>query len=203
MFKKKKSMDQRDQEQRQDWTEEELSERLNTDDSRPGDELLDDSEQPADNINNNNDESSRLRAECDSLRDKFLRQAAEFDNFRKRTARERLDLMQTAGKDIMQDMLEVVDDSDRAMAILDKSDDVAAIKEGMHLIFQKLKSTLQAKGLKEMNAIGQEFDPELHEAIAEIPAPAPEQQGKVLDVVQPGYYMNDKIIRHAKVVVGK
>lgn len=203
MFKKKKSMDQRDQEQRQDWTEEELSERLNTDDSRPGDELLDDSEQPADNINNNNDETSRLRAECDSLRDKFLRQAAEFDNFRKRTARERLELMQTAGKDIMQDMLEVVDDSDRAMAILDKSDDVAAIKEGMHLIFQKLKSTLQAKGLKEMNAIGQEFDPELHEAIAEIPAPAPEQQGKVLDVVQPGYYMNDKIIRHAKVVVGK
>lgn len=203
MFKKKKSMDQRDQEQRQDWTEEELSERLNTDDSRPGDELLDDSEQPADNINNNNDETSRLRAECDSLRDKFLRQAAEFDNFRKRTARERLDLMQTAGKDIMQDMLEVVDDSDRAMAILDKSDDVAAIKEGMHLIFQKLKSTLQAKGLKEMNAIGQDFDPELHEAIAEIPAPAPEQQGKVLDVVQPGYYMNDKIIRHAKVVVGK
>lgn len=196
-------MDQRDQEQRQDWTEEELSERLNTDDSRPGDELLDDSEQPADNINNNNDETSRLRAECDSLRDKFLRQAAEFDNFRKRTARERLELMQTAGKDIMQDMLEVVDDSDRAMAILDKSDDVAAIKEGMHLIFQKLKSTLQAKGLKEMNAIGQEFDPELHEAIAEIPAPAPEQQGKVLDVVQPGYYMNDKIIRHAKVVVGK
>lgn len=200
MFKKKKSMNQKDQEARQDWSEAELSERLNTDDSRPGDELLDDSEQPADN---ENEEILKLRSECDGLRDKYLRQAAEFDNFRKRTARERLELIQTAGKDIMQDLLEVVDDSDRAMEILDKSDDIAAIKEGMHLIFQKMKNLLLQKGLKMMEAKGQDFDPELHEAIAEIPASDPAQVGKVLDVVQPGYYMNDKIIRHAKVVVGK
>lgn len=200
MFKKKKSMNQKDQEARQDWSEAELSERLNTDDSRPGDELLDDSEQPADN---ENEEILKLRSECDGLRDKYLRQAAEFDNFRKRTARERLELIQTAGKDIMQDLLEVVDDSDRAMEVLDKSDDIAAIKEGMHLIFQKMKNLLLQKGLKMMEAKGQDFDPELHEAIAEIPASDPAQVGKVLDVVQPGYYMNDKIIRHAKVVVGK
>lgn len=199
MFKKKKSMDPRDQEQRQEWTEEQLSENLNTDDSRPGDELLDASEEPADN----SEEVQKLRGECNDLRDKLLRQAAEFDNFRKRTARERLELVQTAGKDMMLSLLEVVDDSDRAMDVLDKSEDIAALKEGMHLIFQKLKNTLQQKGLQLMEAQNQDFDPELHEAIAEIPAPTPEQQGKVLDVVQPGYYMNDKLIRHAKVVVGK
>lgn len=198
MFKKKKSMNPKDQEKQQDWSEEQLSEGLNTDDSRPG-EMPGNGEQSADN----QDDIQQLQAECDALREKWMRQAAEFDNFRKRTARERLELVQTAGKDIMLDLLEVVDDSDRAMDVLDKSEDIAAIKEGMHLIFQKLRNTLQQKGLKQMEALGQDFDPELHDAIAEIPAPAPGQQGKVLDVVQPGYYLNDKIIRHAKVVVGK
>jgi len=148
-------------------------------------------------------EVEKLKAELDAARDKFLRLQAEFDNFRRRSAKERIELMQTAGKDVINDMLVVVDDAERAQKQLESTDDVKSIKEGVTLVFNKLRSILQSKGLKPMETIGKEFDPDLHEAITEIPAPTKDLKGKVVDEVVKGYYLNDKIIRHAKVVVGK
>jgi molecular chaperone GrpE len=151
----------------------------------------------------NDAEVEKLQAEVADLKDKYLRQVAEFDNFRKRTAKERLELIQTAGKDIVVALLDVVDDSERAQQQLDSSNDIASIKQGVQLVFNKLKNTLQSKGLKVMETVQTEFNPDLHEAITEIPAPTPDLQGKVIDEVSKGYYLNDKIIRFAKVVVGK
>lgn len=148
-------------------------------------------------------EAGKLQQEAAEWKDKYLRLVAEFDNFRKRNAKERLELIQTAGKDVIASLLDVLDDSERAQKQLDTSNDAAANKEGVLLVFNKLKNILQSKGLKPMNSNGQEFNPDLHEAITEIPAPAPALKGKVVDEVQKGYYLNDKIIRFAKVVVGK
>jgi molecular chaperone GrpE len=148
-------------------------------------------------------EVEKLKAELDAAKDKFLRLQAEFDNFRRRSAKERIELMQTAGRDVINDMLVVVDDAERAQKQLETTDDVKSIREGVTLVFNKLRNVLQSKGLKPMETIGTEFNPDLHEAITEIPAPAKDLKGKVVDEVVKGYYLNDKIIRHAKVVVGK
>ena len=144
----------------------------------------------------------KLTAELQEQKDKYLRLMAEFDNFRRRTAKERLDLIQTAGKDVIVSLLDVLDDCDRAEKQLSGSDDIAAQKEGVLLVFNKIRSNLQNKGVKAMESINTEFDVEKHEAITEIPAPTPELKGKILDEVMKGYYLNDKIIRFAKVVVG-
>lgn len=151
----------------------------------------------------NEDEIEKLQSQVQELKEKYLRQVAEFDNFRKRTAKERLELIQTAGKDVIVSLLEVIDDFERADKQLQTSNDVAAIKEGVQLVFTKLKNTLQAKGLKAMQTIGTDFDPDIQEAITEIPAATEDMKGKVVDEVVKGYYLNDKIIRFAKVVVGK
>ena len=148
------------------------------------------------------DELEKLRAEVDEQKDKYLRLFAEFDNFKRRTAKERIDLIQTAGKDVIVSLLEVMDDCDRAEKQLKESDDMASQKDGVQLVFNKLRSTMQAKGLTAMDSINTDFDVEKHEAIAEIDVPG-KQKGKVVDVVEKGYYLNDKIIRFAKVVVGK
>ncbi|MBX5439579.1 MAG: nucleotide exchange factor GrpE [Thermoflavifilum sp.] len=145
----------------------------------------------------------KLENELAEYKDKYLRLVAEFDNYKKRTARERIELIQTAGKEIIVSLLDVLDDFDRAIQQLDTAKDVAALKEGILLIYQKFKSILQSKGLKEMETLHAHFDPELHEAISEVPAPDEQLKGKVLDNVQKGYLLHDKIIRHAKVVVGK
>lgn len=145
----------------------------------------------------------KLEAELQEQKDKYLRLMAEFDNFRRRTAKERLELMQTAGKEVIVSLLDVLDDCDRAEKQLQSSDDIAVQKEGIQLVFNKLRSTLQGKGVKAMESIHTEFDVEKHEAITEIPAPSGDMQGKVLDEVVKGYYLNDKLIRFAKVVVGK
>lgn len=141
--------------------------------------------------------------EAAELRDKYIRLVAEFDNYRKRTNKEKFDLINSAGEQVMLSILEVIDDSDRADEQIKNSQDIEALREGVLLIFNKLKNVLQSKGLKEMESTGTVFDPELHEAITEIPAPKSKLKGKVIDTVQKGYYLNDKIIRHAKVVVGK
>jgi molecular chaperone GrpE len=150
-----------------------------------------------------NDEEEKLKAALQEMKDKYLRQVAEFENFRKRSARERMELIQTAGKEVITSLLDVVDDCDRAEKQLQSSNDIELIKEGVLLVFNKLRSTLQARGLKPMQTIGVEFNPDQHEAITEIPAPTEELKGKVMDEVMKGYYLNDKIIRFAKVVVGK
>jgi molecular chaperone GrpE len=148
-------------------------------------------------------EFEKLEAELADMKDKYLRQAAEFDNFRKRTAKERLEMIQTAGKEVIGQLLEVLDDMERAQKQMENSEDLTALKAGAHLIFNKLRTVLQGRGLKAMETKGTPFNPDLHEAITEIPAPSPELSGMVIDEVEKGYYLNDKIIRFAKVVVGK
>ncbi|MEO6917324.1 MAG: nucleotide exchange factor GrpE [Chitinophagaceae bacterium] len=169
---------------------------LNADSDVPGTSYLE-------NEIESDGEIGKLQAQVAELKDKYLRQAAEFDNFRKRNAKERVELIQTAGKDVITSLLDVLDDCERAQQQIESSNDLPSIRQGVTLVFNKLKNALQSRGLKEMDSIGEEFSPDLHEAITEIPAPKPELAGKVLDVVQKGYYLNDKIIRFAKVVVGK
>ena len=147
-------------------------------------------------------EVEKLTAELSEQKDKYLRLMAEFDNFRRRTAKERLELIQTAGKDIVVSLLDVLDDCDRAEKQLQSNADIAVQKEGIQLVFNKIRSTLHGKGVKAMESIHTEFDAEKHEAITEIPAPTEKLKGKVLDEVMKGYYLNDKIVRFAKVVVG-
>ncbi|MBS1501064.1 MAG: nucleotide exchange factor GrpE [Bacteroidetes bacterium] len=142
-----------------------------------------------------------LRQEVALANDKYLRLYAEFDNFRRRTTKERAELLQTAGKDVIVSLLPVLDDFDRAIRSMANTTDINSVKEGVLLIQQKLRNILGQKGLKEMPSIGTDFDPELHEAITNIPA-SDDQKGKVLDEVEKGYYLNDKVARHAKVVVG-
>ena len=148
-------------------------------------------------------EIEKLKAEVTEYKEKYLRQVAEFDNFRKRNSRERLELIQTAGKDVIVSLLDVLDDCDRAQQQVEKSLEDGPAKEGIILVFSKLRNTLYAKGLRPMDSKGQDFNPDLHEAVTEVPVPSPEMRGKVIDEVQKGYYLNDKIIRFAKVVVGK
>lgn len=148
-------------------------------------------------------EIQKLKAEIEEQKDKYIRLFAEFDNFKRRNAKERIELMQTAGKDVITSLLDVLDDCDRAEKQMQQTEDVKLIKEGIALVFHKLRTSLQAKGLKVMESVASEFDADKHEAITEIPAPTPDLQGKVVDEVQKGYYLNDKIIRFAKVVVGK
>ena len=148
------------------------------------------------------DVMQKLQAEVEEQKDKYLRLFAEFDNFKRRNAKEKIELIQTAGKDVIISMLEVMDDCDRAEKQLTDTDDITAQKEGVQLVFNKLRNTLQAKGLKAMQSINTDFDVEKHEAITEIEV-AEKLKGKVVDEVEKGYYLNDKIIRFAKVVVGK
>lgn len=139
-----------------------------------------------------------LGVKLDEMNDKYLRLFSEFDNFRKRTNKERLELYKTASEDVIVAMLPVVDDFERAL----KSDGDANFKEGVELIYSKMLKTLQQKGLESMDAMGKEFDTDFHEAITNIPAPSPDMKGKVVDVIEKGYTLNDKVIRFAKVVVG-
>lgn len=148
-------------------------------------------------------ELEKLKTELEEQKDKYLRKVAEFENFKRRNAKERMELIQTAGKEVITDMLDVLDDCDRAQKQIENSEDIKEIKEGVLLVFNKLRNALFARGLKPMETIHQEFNPDLHDAITEIPAPADDLKGKVIDEVVKGYYLNDKIIRHAKVVVGK
>jgi len=147
-------------------------------------------------------EIEQLKNELKETKEKYLRLVAEFDNFRKRTAREKIEVIQTASKDVLVSLLEVLDDAERAQQQIESSSEADQLKQGVLLVFNKLKNILQSKGVKKMEAKGSDFNPDLHEAVAEIPA-GEKMRGKVVDVVQNGYYLNDKIIRFAKVVVGK
>lgn len=143
-----------------------------------------------------------FQKELSDANDKYLRLYAEFDNYKRRTSKERIEFLQTAGKEVIVDLLPTLDDFDRALKAIDQTDNIESIKEGILLVSQKLKKTLQQKGLKEMDSISNPFDEEIHEAITKIPAPNDELKGKVIDEVEKGYYLNDKVIRYAKVVVG-
>ena len=145
----------------------------------------------------------KLKEEVQSQKDKYLRLFAEFDNFRKRSAKENMELRQTAGKEIITSLLDVLDDCERAEKQLNAATSIDQVKDGIQLVFAKLRNTLQSRGLKPMVSIHTDFDVEKHEGITEIPVQDEKLKGKVIDEVQKGYYLNDKIIRFAKVVVGK
>ncbi len=135
--------------------------------------------------------------------DAHLRLYAEFDNYKKRVAKERIELFKTAGQDVIRDLLPVLDDLNRAKQNMNDASDVEALKDGVELIINKLYTALSNKGLSAMETVNEVFDPEIHEAVTEIPAPTEEQKGKVVDELEKGYKLNDKIIRFPKVVVGK
>lgn len=144
-----------------------------------------------------------LKAEVSELNDKYLRLYSEFDNMKRRNAKERIELMQTAGKDVLLALLPVADDFERAMKSFENTSDVEALKNGIQLIHNKFLNILNQKGLKAVESVGKDFDVDYHEAITKIPAPTPDLKGKVVDEVEKGYTLNDKVIRFAKVVVGE
>jgi molecular chaperone GrpE len=149
------------------------------------------------------EENEKLRQELGETKDKYIRLMAEFDNYRRRTAKERLDLITTAGKDVLEGFLPVVDDCERALEMLRKSEAGEAAIEGTEIIYNKLVAYLKSKGLNKMeNVIGSEFNTDFHEAVAQFPAQDPAMKNKVIDVVQQGYMLGEKVVRFAKVVVG-
>lgn len=163
--------------------------------------IADDHMEAGDPVKEKLEEIKRLKEEIAELKDKYLRQAADFDNFRKRSAKERLELIQTAGSEVISSLLEVVDDFDRAeKQIQNTPGDTTA--NGILLIINKLRNILQARGLKAMETLGEEFNPDQQEAVTTLTVDK-ELKGKVVDEIEKGYYLNDKIIRFAKVVVGK
>lgn len=147
--------------------------------------------------------TSDQAGEIRELNDKYLRLYSEFDNYRKRTLKEKSDIIKTAGEDVFKSILPVIDDLERAIKANEQVEDVAVIKEGIQLIFNKLKNAAQQKGLTAFDSIGQTFDPDLMEAITHIPATSPEQKGKVIDEVEKGYKLGDKVIRFAKVIIAQ
>ncbi|GAA4018367.1 nucleotide exchange factor GrpE [Hymenobacter fastidiosus] len=148
-------------------------------------------------------ESTKTDTELAELKDKYLRLAAEFDNYKRRTTKERADLFRTANQELMVTLLPVLDDFERARTHTQESEDVSMVRESVDIIYNKLVKTLQQKGLTPMETKGGAFDADLHEAITQIPAPSEELKGKVVDEVEKGYYLGDKVIRHAKVVLGQ
>ena len=146
---------------------------------------------------------AELNKKLEELNDKYLRLAAEYDNYRKRTLKEKMELTKSAGESLILALLPVIDDFDRALAHLDEAKDMEAMKKGILLIYSKFKEFLSQQGVKEIEATNKDFDIDHHEAITKIPAPEEDMKGKVIDTVEKGYMLNDKVIRFAKVVVGE
>lgn len=148
------------------------------------------------------DKTASLGSEAEEWKDKYLRLSAEFDNYRKRTLREKMELIESGGEDVIKSMLAIMDDFERALGAMQSATDVAAVREGVELISQKMRDTLRGKGVVEIEAIGLPLDTDLHEAVAKFPA-GDDKKGLVIDVVQKGYKLKEKVIRYAKVVVGE
>lgn len=149
------------------------------------------------------DPVQKLQSDLAEVNDKYIRLVAEFDNYKKRMAKDKIETRLTAGQDILRDLLPVLDDLDRAEKAVQSASDVEAVKEGFNLIKDKLLKNLSSKGLKEMEVMGEVFDADRHEAVAEFPAPTEDLKGKIFDVTEKGYVLNDRIIRFPKVVVSK
>lgn len=192
----------------QDTENKELEQEVNIDNAPQAEEGA---EQTQENLPEEEvDETAKLTAEIDDLKaqidkqkDDYLRLMAEFDNYRRRTLREKADLARNGGESCMKAILPVIDDVERAMQAVDSSNDIEALKEGVNLIYSKFRTYLEQNGVKEMETIGVDFDADKHEAIAQIPAATPEQKGKIIDCTQKGYTLNDVVIRFPKVVVAQ
>ncbi len=198
MFKKFKKMTSKDKtaEQQPDEVLEQMENGANEHPETEGNDV--ENEQVADN----QEESTELQLQLNEMKDKYMRMVAEFDNYKKRSIREKLDFMKSAAQDTLSALLPVLDDFDRAKKFAEGKEN-ANWDTGVDLVYQKLYSILRSKGLEPMDATGETFNPDMHEAITEIPAPNDDLKGKVVDTIEKGYRLNDKIIRHAKVVVGK
>jgi len=154
-------------------------------------------------ITDKKNETEDLNLKLKEANDKYLRLYADFDNFRKRALREKMELIKSAGEDILVQILPVMDNFERAMQSIKTAKDTDAVKEGIELIFNNFKEFLNQKGIKEIEAVNKEFDTDLHEAITKFPAQDESMKGKVVDVIQKGYFLNEKVVRFAKVVVGE
>lgn len=165
-------------------------------------ETIDTTAEESENTDSSKENAPTAEEQIKQLNEKYLRLYSDFENFRKRTIKEKMELTNTAGEKIFQAILPVIDDFERAKKFTETSTDIVALKEGIELVMHKLKTSLQQKGLEEMKSIEQIFDPEIHEAITQIPAPSEDLKGKVVDELEKGYYLNGKVIRFAKVVVG-
>lgn len=150
-----------------------------------------------------NKEVEKLKEQINEMNDKYLRLSAEYDNYRKRTLKEKMELIRSGGEDILLNILPVIDDFERAIGSIDKEKDSGAIKEGLYLIYNKFVDFMKSRGVKEIEAINNDFNTDEHEAITKIPAPNKKLKGKVIDVVEKGYYLHDKVIRYSKVVIGE
>jgi molecular chaperone GrpE len=155
------------------------------------------------NQKNNADDNEKIASELSEMKDKYLRLYAEFDNYRKRTLREREELIKTAAESAIKSMLSTLDDFERAIKAAKSTGEDSSILEGIVLIYEKMFKTLEQQGLKTMDSDGQDFNPDLHEALTKIPVPNDDLKGKVIETIEKGYYLRDKIIRYAKVVVGQ
>jgi molecular chaperone GrpE len=161
-------------------------------------------EQPAESdLESTQEALEELQAKYNQLNDNHLRTLAEFDNYRKRSLREKADLIKSGGESVLVNVLTVVDDMERGLAAMKETQDVVAVKEGMDLIYVKLQNFLKQNGVTAIDTVGKNFDTDQHEAITTFPAPTPDLKGKVVDCVQKGYILNEKVIRFAKVVVGE
>lgn len=149
------------------------------------------------------DPVAELQAKCEKMHDDYMRLYADFDNYRKRAMKEKADLIKTAAEGVLVDILPLVDDFERAISSMENTDSVEGVKEGVSLIYNKLISFLESKGVKAIDAVGQPFNTEFHEAITKFPAPSEDMKGKVIDCTQKGYTLYDKVIRYAKVVYGE
>lgn len=165
-------------------------------------ESAENQEKAPESVENTVSAEEKLSAELNEQKEKFVRLYAEFDNYKRRSAKEKLDLLKTASQEIMTALLPVLDDFGRAIKSMDSAQDVAAVKDGVTLIHTKLTGILQNKGLKAMETTGKPFDADLMEGITQIPAPTEDLKGKVVDEIEKGYYLEDKVIRYAKVIVG-
>ncbi len=145
----------------------------------------------------------QIQAQLDEMKDKYIRLSAEFDNYRKRSLREKMDLTKYASEDVLQSILPLYDDFERAMKSWDESTELDAVKQGLHLIYNKFYDFLKTKGISEIEAIGKELNTDIHEAITKTPVQDEKMKGKIVDVVQKGYMLNDKVIRFSKVVIGE
>jgi molecular chaperone GrpE len=167
------------------------------------DQPMQDTIQNEQEVSQEQTQEAKLEAEVSELKDKYLRLYSDFENFRKRTAKERIDLIKTASEEVLKDLIPVVDDFERSFKASENETDTAKIREGNQLIYHKLLRVLEAKGLKSMDdLIGRAFNPDTQEAITQIPAPNEDLKGAVIDVVEKGYLLGDKVVRFAKVVTG-
>lgn len=178
-------------------SEEVATEDLSSDSENAGEQ------EPEDEVDQLKKKVSELEAKLENEKKEYLFLMADFDNFRKRTLREKSELIQNGGEKVLKGILPIMDDFERAIKASETSDDSASMKEGMLLIYQKLQKFLQQNGVKEMDAADDTFDTEKHEAISVVPVPDEDKKGKILDTVQKGYTINDKVLRHAKVVVAQ